>query len=152
MKIKIAFICIGNSCRSQIAEGFAKHMAEDLRNKKIEIYSAGTHPANAVNPAAIDIMKEKGIDISTQHPKSIEEIPSNPDIVITMGCGVECPYFPSLYREDWGIEDPIGMPPEFFKKVRDLIESRVSFLTGIIKSSGSVDEVIKKLKSKKSKK
>ena len=148
MKIKIAFICIGNSCRSQIAEGFAKYLGNELLGKIIEVYSAGTYPAYGVNPAAVAVMKEKGIDINSQYPKTIDEIPSDLDIVITMGCNVECPYLPSPYREDWGIEDPVGMAMEFFREVRDVIESKVSYLIDSVKNSGLLDEVIEKLKSK----
>jgi len=148
MKIKIAFICIGNSCRSQIAEGFAKQIGKELLGKKIEIHSAGTYPAYGVNPDAVAVMKEKGIDIISQYPKTISEIPPDPDIVITMGCGVECPYLPSSYREDWGIEDPVGMPVEFFREVRDIIESKVKYLIDSVRDSDSLEEVIEKLKSK----
>lgn len=148
MKIKIAFICIGNSCRSQIAEGFAKQMGKEFLDKKIEIYSAGTYPAYEVNPDAIAVMKEKEIDITSQYPKPISKIPPDPDIVITMGCGVECPYLPSSYREDWGIEDPVGMPIEFFREVRDVIDSKVKHLIDSVRDSDSLEEVIRKLKSK----
>ena len=148
MKIKIAFICIGNSCRSQIAEGFARQMGKELLDKKIEIYSAGTHPAYGVSPDAVAVMEEKGIDITSQYPKTISEIPTDPDIVITMGCGVECPYLPSSCREDWGIEDPVDMPVEFFREVRDIIEPKVKYLIDSIRDSDSLEEVIKKLKPK----
>jgi len=121
MLLKIGFICIGNSCRSQIAEGFAKKYGNGL----FDVFSAGTHPASKVSENAVTVMKEKGIDISGQYPKGLEKIPQELDIVITMGCGVECPYLFSDYRQDWDLEDPVGMPIEKFRKTRDIIEKRI---------------------------
>ena len=106
MKVTIGFVCIGNSCRSQMAEGFARHFGSRI----FEVYSAGTHPAYMVYPDAVEVMKEKGIDISMQYPKSLSGIPAGLDVLITMGCGVECPYLPAGHREDWGIADPVGLP------------------------------------------
>lgn len=129
MKPKVAFVCVGNSCRSQMAEGFAKHYGKDL----IEVYSAGTDIAKEVNPLAIAVMKEVGIDISSHFPKTIFDIPKEVDFLITMGCGVECPFIPCKVKEDWGLPDPAGKPIEEFRKVRDEIEKKVLDLIERIK-------------------
>lgn len=129
MKPKVAFVCVGNSCRSQMAEGFAKHYGKDL----IEVYSAGTEIAKEVNPLAIEVMKEVGIDISSHFPKSIFDIPKEVDFLITMGCGVECPFIPCKVKEDWGLEDPATKHIEEFRKVRDEIEKKVLDLIDSIK-------------------
>lgn len=104
-KAKVAFICTHNSCRSQIAEALGKYYASDV----LECYSAGTETKPAINPDAVRLVKEiYGIDMSqTQYSKTIDQIPPV-DIVITMGCGVQCPYLPSKHREDWGLDDPTG--------------------------------------------
>jgi arsenate reductase len=121
---KVLFVCVGNSCRSQIAEGFAKH----LGNKELEIKSAGTKPALAVSGKAEKVMAEKNVDISNQHPKPL----SNEDIqwadrIVVMGCGVELPEMGEgeVLVEDWGIDDPIGQPVETYREVRDQIEKKV---------------------------
>lgn len=124
MKVKVAFVCTGNSCRSQMAEGFAKHYGND----DIEVYSAGTHPSSEVNPDAIAVMKEVGIDISSHKPKTLDDIPFEMDVLIKMGCGVVCPFVPNKYEEDWGLEDPVGKPIEEFRKTRDIIEEKVKEL------------------------
>jgi len=152
MAITVAFVCIGNTCRSQMAEGFAKNLLKSQeissdKNNRILIYSAGTHPAYEVNPYTVMVMQEKGIDTSGQYPKTLAEIPGNIDILITMGCGVECPYLPAKYRRDWGIDDPVGMPVDFFRKTRDIIENKVKNLINILKESGSMDAALIKLKS-----
>lgn len=142
-KIKIGFICVGNSCRSQMAEGFAKHYGGDV----IEAYSAGTNPASEISPNAILAMQEKGVDISFQYPKSIREIPSDLDIVVTMGCDVECPYVPAKYHDNWELDDPVGMPLAKFREVRNRIEKKVNVLVDIIRKSKNVEEVIQKMES-----
>ena len=101
MKKRIVFVCIHNSCRSQMAEAWTRHLAGD----KIEIHSAGTQDYPEIKPLAIAVMEDIGIDMSLQYPKTIEDIPQPVDILITMGCGVECPYVRANYREDWGLED-----------------------------------------------
>jgi len=133
---KIAFICTGNSARSQIAEGYAKHLAR-LYNLEVEVYSAGSKPAPSVNPLAVKVMAEDGIDISSHYPKSLKEIPfSELDLVITL-CGdakETCPYVSSQRREHWGLPDPAkaeGSEEEklaVFRKVRDEIKARVEAL------------------------
>lgn len=124
MKYKVAFVCVGNSCRSQMAEGFAREYAGDI----LDVYSAGTDPSSEVKPNAVKAMKEKEIDISDQYPKLLEEIPSELDILITMGCGVECPYIPCKFREDWGLDDPDGQPMEVFRETREIIDQKVKDL------------------------
>ncbi|MGM0421138.1 MAG: arsenate reductase ArsC [Bacillota bacterium] len=130
-KVKVAFVCVGNSCRSQMAEGFAREYGENLW----DVYSAGTHPAGEVNPKAIVAMQEKGIDISDQKPKFLEKIPSKLDVLITMGCNVECPYIPNKYRADWGLDDPVGEPLEVFRETRDIIEEKVKGLKQKVKNA-----------------
>lgn len=120
----VAFVCTGNSCRSQMAEGFARYYGSDV----FEIYSAGTHPASEVNPGAVAVMKEIGIDITSQYPKTLDDIPAEVDYLITMGCGVVCPFIPTRHEEDWGLEDPVGKSMEEFRKVRDRIRDRVQAL------------------------
>lgn len=121
-KPKVAFICTHNSCRSQIAEALGKHLASGV----FESFSAGTEPAELINPDAVRLVGELyGIDMeSSQRTKSLSELPPA-DVVITMGCGVACPYFPSKRREDWGLEDPTGKPDGEFIKVIKTIETKI---------------------------
>lgn len=127
---KILFVCVGNSCRSQMAEGFATHYARQ-RGLDVEIHSAGTHPAGSVHQDAIAVMREKGIDISQQSSKSVALFDLRTfDYVIAMGC-LEYDICPANFHgvhEDWGIPDPIGRGLEFYRKVRDMIEERVLVL------------------------
>ncbi len=129
--VKVAFICVHNSCRSQIAEALGKHLASDY----FESYSAGTQTKPQINQDAVRLMKKLyGIDIEqTQHSKLIEEIPPV-DIVATMGCNVQCPYLPCKHREDWGLEDPTGKSDEEFLKVIKEIEHNVIDLKNRIPS------------------
>ena len=124
-KIKVAFICVHNSCRSQIAEALGKKLAADV----FESYSAGTKTKSSINSDAVRMMKViHGIDIeSTQHPKLLSAIPTV-DVVITMGCNVDCPYLPCKYREDWGLEDPSGKDDQTFEQAIDLIEEKIKDL------------------------
>ena len=124
-KPKVAFICVHNSCRSQIAESLGKHIADDV----FESYSAGTETKPKINQDAIRLMKELyGIDMEkTQHSKLLAEIPPV-DIAITMGCNVECPYLPCKHRENWGLDDPTGKSDEEFKKVISTIEVKIKEL------------------------
>lgn len=127
---KLIFVCVGNSCRSQMAEGFARHYAKKL-NLNIEIASAGSRPAGYVHPDTIAVMREKGIDISHQYSKGVspQELLKY-DYVITMGCADEsiCPANFRGDSRDWGIPDPIGQPIGFYRKVRDEIEQKVRAL------------------------
>jgi len=133
-KLKVGFICVGNSCRSQMAEGFAREYGDDI----FEVYSAGTDPAPEVKPNAFKAMAEKDIDISEQYPKLLKEIPGELDILITMGCNVECPYIPCKFREDWGLDDPAGHSIEVFRETRDVIEEKVKDLIEKVKT-GELD-------------
>jgi arsenate reductase len=120
--IKVAFICIHNSCRSQIAEALGKQLAGDI----FESYSAGTEIKPQINQDAIRLMKQiYGIDMEkTQHSKLLEDIPPV-DIVVTMGCNVNCPYLPCKHREDWGLEDPTGKSDEEFFKTIKMIHGKI---------------------------
>jgi len=124
-KIRILFVCVENSCRSQMAEGFANKYGGD----KIEAFSAGSKPSGIVNPTAIEVMRKIGIDISKNISKGFETLPYNKyDYVVTMGCKDVCPYFPAKEQIDWQIADPKGKPFEEFKKTRDEIGSKVKEL------------------------
>jgi arsenate reductase (thioredoxin) len=124
-KPKVAFICVHNSCRSQIAEALGKHFAADV----FESYSAGTELKDRINPDAIRLMKQLyGIDMEqSQRPKLLDEIPSI-DVVVTMGCSVECPYLPCKRRENWGLSDPTGQSDQEFLTVIRTIESKIAEL------------------------
>jgi arsenate reductase len=121
MKKIVAFVCIHNSCRSQMAEGFAKALGSEV----IEAYSAGTEEYPGPKPMAVEVMEDAGIDMSNHTSKLLSDIPEKLDILITMGCGVECPYVPTNHREDWGLEDPSGGPKSGFEETRDIIRDKV---------------------------
>lgn len=135
---KILFVCVGNSCRSQMAEGFARHYARQ-RGLDIEIYSAGTHPAGYVHRDAIEVMREKGIDISQQYSKGVASFDLKDfGYVIAMGC-LDYNICPANgVSEDWGIPDPIGRGLEFYRKVRDTIEEKVLELLQEIRATTSL--------------
>ena len=130
MGTKVAFVCVHNSCRSQIAEALGKKMASDL----FESYSAGTEMKPQMNQDAVRLMKELyGIDMEeTQYSKLVSDIPAV-DVVITMGCNVNCPWLPCNHREDWGLEDPTGKDDETFRKVIQQIEDKMIELIQQIK-------------------
>ncbi len=144
MRVIIGFVCIGNSCRSQVAEGFANHYGD----RSLEVCSAGTYPAAIVSQDAVLVMKEKGIDISRQYPKGLLDIPQELDILITMGCEVECPFLPAHYREDWGIEDPVALSLEKFRNIRDIIEAKVQSIVELVKNSENKETLMKRLKKR----
>lgn len=125
MKTKVAFICVHNSCRSQIAEALGKHFAQDV----FESYSAGTEVKPNINQDAVRLMKEMyQIDMEKdQQSKLLSDIPKV-DIVITMGCNVKCPTLPCAYREDWGLEDPSGCRDEVFYETMKRIEEHILIL------------------------
>ena len=127
---KVAFICVHNSCRSQIAEALGKHLASDV----FESYSAGTETKPRINQDAVRLMKAKyGIDMEReQYSKLLSEIPPV-DVVVTMGCNVSCPFLPCKIREDWGLEDPTGKSDEFFLEIINKIEQKVLELKERIK-------------------
>lgn len=124
-KPKVAFICVHNSCRSQIAEALGKKLYKEI----FESYSAGTEVKSNINKDAVRIMKEiYGVDIGKeQYSKLINDIPEV-DIVITMGCNVKCPYLKCKYREDWGLEDPTGRSDEEFIKTIEIIQEKLQDL------------------------
>ena len=124
-KPKVAFVCVHNSCRSQMAEALGKHLAADV----FESYSAGTETKPQINPDAVRVMKRLyGIDMeTTQYSKLIDELPAI-DGLVTMGCNVECPYLPCLFWEDWGLEDPTGKNEEAFIRTAREIEERIKKL------------------------
>ena len=119
---KVAFICVHNSCRSQIAEALGKKLAGDV----FESFSAGTETKPRINQDAVRLMKQlHGIDMeATQYSKLLEDIPQV-DVVVTMGCNVQCPFLPCSHREDWGLEDPSGKEDAEFLKTIDLIEEKI---------------------------
>ena len=122
---KVLFICVENSCRSQIAEGFARNFGEGI----IEAYSAGSRPLGNINPEAIRVMQELGIDILSQRSKGFDQLPVKEfDYVITLGCQDACPFVPAKQHIDWNIADPKGKDVEFFRKVRDDIAENVKEL------------------------
>lgn len=124
-KKKVAFICTHNACRSQIAEALAKNSGLD----GYEFYSAGSQPQKRIDPNAVRIMKEQfGIDMSGQYSKTVREIPA-PDIAISMGCGVKCPYIGRAFDDDWGLEDPTGKPDAAYLKVIAEIEEHLKAFT-----------------------
>ena len=119
---KVAFICVHNSCRSQIAEALGKKLASDV----FESYSAGTETKPQINQDAVRLMKQvHGIDMeTTQYSKLLSDIPEV-DVVITMGCNVQCPFLPCSHREDWGLEDPSGKSDADFLETIGLIEAKI---------------------------
>lgn len=128
-KPKVAFICVHNSCRSQIAEALGKHLASDV----FESFSAGTETVSQINQDAVRLMKELyGIDMEqSQYSKLVSELPPV-DIVITMGCNVNCPYLPCKHREDWGLDDPTGQSDEVFKEIISKIDANIITLKKFI--------------------
>ncbi|WP_010252015.1 arsenate reductase/protein-tyrosine-phosphatase family protein [Acetivibrio cellulolyticus] len=131
MKLKVAFICVHNSCRSQMAEALGKLFASDV----FDSYSAGTETKPHINQDAVRIIKRLyGINMNdTQRSKLIDEIPEV-DIVIKMGCNVICPFMPSNHEEDWGIDDPTGKSDEDFFKTAMIIEEKVKDLAKRIRN------------------
>ena len=125
----VAFVCIHNSCRSIMAEGWANHLGSDV----MEVYSAGTEEYPGPKPMALEVMTDLGIDMSYTSSKLLEDIPNQLDILVTMGCGVECPYVPTKHREDWGLDDPSGGPKDGFEATRDIIREKVLDLIDRIK-------------------
>lgn len=132
MKVKVAFVCVHNSCRSQIAEALTKKYGSDV----IEAFSAGTELKDRINQDALRLIKEiYAIDMEeTQKPKLIDEIP-RVDYLITMGCNVSCPFLSYKYeKDDWGLDDPTGKSDEEFKKIIDIIDQKVHSLIEKIKN------------------
>ncbi|MEG1445608.1 arsenate reductase ArsC [Glutamicibacter sp.] len=124
-KPSVLFVCVHNAGRSQMAAAFLSH----LSGGRIEVRSAGSAPADSVNPAAVEAMKEVGIDMSAEIPKVLTtEAVQDSDVVITMGCGDACPFFPGKEYVDWKLEDPAGQGIDGVRPIRDEIRARIENL------------------------
>ena len=124
-KIKIVFICVENARRSQMAQGFA----EVFGGEKVEVYSAGSIPSSQIDPIVIEVMKEKGIDLTAKQPKGLNDLPLiEMDYLITMGCEETCPAVPTKKIIEWEIPDPKGKSIDIVRNVRDMVEDKVRVL------------------------
>lgn len=122
---RVLFVCVHNAGRSQMAAGFLTSLAGD----RIDVRSAGSMPGDRINPVAVEAMAEVGIDIAGEQPKKLtDDAVQESDVVITMGCGDECPYFPGKRYEDWVLDDPAGQGIDAVRPIRDEIKSRVEAL------------------------
>ena len=134
MKPTVLFVCIHNAGRSQMAAGFLQQLAGD----HIDVLSAGSKPGNEINPVAVAAMAEVGIDIAANTPKVLTtEAVLTADVVITMGCGDECPYFPGKRYEDWVLDDPAGQGIDVVRPIRDEIKNRVEALIASLSETTS---------------
>jgi protein-tyrosine-phosphatase len=125
MTKRVIFVCVENSNRSQMAEAFARIQGGD----QVEACSAGSRPSGLVNPKAVEAMRELGYDLTTHRSKSLQDVAGvEYDVAVTMGCGDECPFIKAKRRLDWNIPDPKEMPPDEFRQVRNLIQSKVKEL------------------------
>jgi arsenate reductase (thioredoxin) len=121
----VLFVCVHNAGRSQMAAGYLAHLAGD----RIAVRSAGSQPADRINPVAVEAMAEEGIDIAGNQPQVLsDDAVQDSDVVVTMGCGDECPYFPGKRYEDWVLDDPAGQGIESVRRIRDDIKARVETL------------------------
>jgi arsenate reductase len=124
-KPTVLFVCVHNAGRSQMAAGWLRHLAGDT----VEVRSAGSEPADRINPVAVEAMREVGIDITGEQPRRLDhDTVETSDVVVTMGCGDACPYFPGKRYEDWRLTDPAGQPIAVVRTVRDDIRARVENL------------------------
>jgi protein-tyrosine-phosphatase len=124
-KPTVLFVCIHNAGRSQMAAGYLQHLAGD----RIQVLSAGTEPADQVNPIAVEAMREEGIDVTGERPQVLTtDAVRRSDVVVTMGCGDACTFFPGKRYEDWTLDDPAGQPIEAVRPIRDEIKRRVEAL------------------------
>ena len=124
-KPSVLFVCVHNAGRSQMAAGYLRHIAGDA----VEVRSAGSIPADQINPTAVAAMLEEGIDITAEQPKVLTtEAVQASDVVITMGCGDACPFFPGKRYEDWKLDDPAGQGIDAVRPIRDDIKSRIEAL------------------------
>lgn len=122
----VIFACVRNAGRSQMAAAFFNQLAD---KKEAQAISAGTDPADRVHPVVLATMQELGIDLSAAKPQKLtDELARDASLLITMGCGEQCPLVPGLQREDWTLEDPHGKPPELVRKIRDEIKAKVVHL------------------------
>ncbi len=118
----VLFVCVHNAGRSQMAAGYLQHLAGD----RVQVLSAGSQPADQINPSAVAVMAEEGIDIATQQPKLLDDADVRAaDHVITMGCGDECPFYPGKNYQDWVLDDPAGQDVDAVRVIRDAIKARV---------------------------
>ena len=123
---RVIFACVHNAGRSQIAAAFFNQLADRTR---VEAVSAGTQPGERVHPVVVDVMNELGIDLSAQIPQRLTgDLASGATLLVTMGCGDECPYMPGLETEDWPLQDPKNQPMEIVRQIRDDIKNRVAAL------------------------
>jgi arsenate reductase len=130
-KPSVLFVCVHNAGRSQMAAGWLRHFAGDT----VEIRSAGSEPADRLNPVAVQAMHEVGIDITGQKPKLLDDTTAaDSDVIVTMGCGDACPYFPGKRYEDWKLDDPAGQDIDTVRRIRDDIRDRVAKLLGEVRS------------------
>jgi len=125
-KIKVAYVCVHNSCRSQMAEAITKEIASDF----FEAYSGGTETKPKINQDAVRIIKDLyHVDMNiSQRSKLIDELPEEVDVLVTMGCNVECPFIPTQHREDWGLDDPSGQPDSAFLTTAEVIKKNIKNL------------------------
>ncbi len=124
-KPSVLFVCVHNAGRSQMAAGWLRHLAGD----RVEVRSAGSAPADTINPVAVEAMREVGIDITAETPKLLEYATAQgSDVIVTMGCGDACPVFPGRRYEDWKLDDPAGQGIDAVRAIRDDIRSRVEKL------------------------
>ena len=124
-KPSVLLVCVHNTGRSQIAAGWLRHLAGDT----VEVRSAGSEPAEQINPVAVAAMAEMGIDITTEQPKILRyDVAESSDVIVTMGCGDACPIFPGKRYEDWILDDPAGKDITIVRKIRDDIRERVERL------------------------
>jgi len=131
-KPTVLFVCVHNAGRSQMAAGYVQHLAGD----RVTVLSAGSEPAASINPVAVQAMAEEGIDIAGNQPKLLStEAVQESDVVITMGCGDTCPFFPGKRYEDWELDDPAGQGIEAVRPIRDEIRKRVEALIAEIAPS-----------------
>ncbi|MFE9916626.1 arsenate reductase ArsC [Micromonospora sp. NPDC005553] len=130
-KPTVLFVCVHNAGRSQMAAGWLRHLAGDT----VEVRSAGSEPANEINPVAVEAMREVGIDIIGQIPAKLTwDTAEASDVIITMGCGDACPIFPGKRYEDWKLTDPAGRPLAVVRQVRDDIRARVQKLVDTLRT------------------
>ena len=124
-KPTVLFVCVHNAGRSQMAAGYLRHLSGD----RIEVLSAGSEPAATINPVAVQAMAEEGIDIAAEQPKVLTtDAVKTSDVVITMGCGDTCPFYPGKRYEDWVLDDPAGQSIEAVRPIRDEIRRRIEAL------------------------
>jgi arsenate reductase (thioredoxin) len=129
---EVLFVCVHNAGRSQMAAALLDHHA----NGKLVVRSAGSEPADRLNPAVVAAMAEVGIDLSREFPKPLTDVSVRAaDVVITMGCGDACPFYPGKRYEDWQLQDPAGQPVEVVRGIRDQIDARVQQLLGELVSA-----------------